>query len=379
LRLLEEAAAVVLSAERAFQFEIRDVGRLQWTASATYKERRGMGSTGLVVVTTPMQVSLLDPLGQPFTRPSITTTDLNRYRNLQGVTQGAWTIKLSFHKRYRTARLPGEPALNAPIPLHCDFSFGLVEDAQDSPGALVAMQAPAFGGLTRTSFDLFRVGNVVASVRSAGPRGGFAKPWQGSLRLKDPDGVVMATSASNNLHFAVTLRLLDRSRAADGRVRPWSLEAQAAPRGGAGQISATVVATFRLPISALQDRLTALLGADGRTQGRHHHAASAGHPGHRGPGQRRRRRLAHIARQRVDGRRTGGQARWVRTGHGGRARPSHHAGGFGQTRCCRWTGRRDHRAPRPARPGPALGGGAGRRRAGWADAGAGCCGRDPAD
>lgn len=86
------------------------------------------------------------------------------------------------------------------------------------------------------------------------------------VRLLDPDGVEMASSATGYLSLDADLRLLHRSRDANGGVRNWSLEVAplATPAAGAATaVNAQVVATTRLPLDPVNDRIDALLGVSG--------------------------------------------------------------------------------------------------------------------
>jgi hypothetical protein len=83
------------------------------------------------------------------------------------------------------------------------------------------------------------------------------------LRLFDPDGAVVASASQGFLAFPVTLRTLDRSRDANGQVRPWRLEFATTNPNLGESISATVIATTGIPISMLQQRIDDLLGPNG--------------------------------------------------------------------------------------------------------------------
>ncbi|MFZ1286975.1 MAG: hypothetical protein WAR57_08055, partial [Candidatus Phosphoribacter sp.] len=87
-----------------------------------------------------------------------------------------------------------------------------------------------------------------------------------SIVLRDPDGAAQASSDTGSLSLDLGLPLLDRSRTADGTPRLWSLEvAPSQVRGGGPPtpVSAIVVATTRLDLAPINDRIDALLGPDG--------------------------------------------------------------------------------------------------------------------
>lgn len=83
------------------------------------------------------------------------------------------------------------------------------------------------------------------------------------LRLIDPDGAVVASASQGFLAFPVTLRTLDRSRDGNGQVRLWSLEFTTTNFSFQESISATVIATTRIPIPMLQQRIDDLLSPNG--------------------------------------------------------------------------------------------------------------------
>ncbi|MBK9431923.1 MAG: alkaline phosphatase family protein [Sphingomonadales bacterium] len=80
------------------------------------------------------------------------------------------------------------------------------------------------------------------------------------MRLRDPDGAVVATNSGRSLKFHVDARQLDKSRAADGGVRNWTLEvvtgANSAPH-------ANVYGANQITVQTLQSRIDTLIGAGG--------------------------------------------------------------------------------------------------------------------
>src|SRR5207247_10447230 len=128
-----------------------------------------------------------------------------------------------------------------------------------SPGLLV----DSFGGTAIKHifrFDLFRVGQFIAQVRL--PNGQISETAK--LQLWDPDGAKVASSYYGQLSFPVGLKTLEKSRDASGKVRPWLLEHETIDPNLGESVTATVVATTRVPIYMLQERIDYLLGPNGR-------------------------------------------------------------------------------------------------------------------
>ena len=133
----------------------------------------------------------------------MTLADLEQFRDLREVSQGTW--------RYEVA------GTSAPITLdgHDSASEGdatvriALEETVTSKSAGLLVSS---GGGTATghifTFDLFRVGEFMATVTTVG--GAFSPA--ATLRLLDPDGQLVASGAGGRLNFAVTLRTLDKSR-----------------------------------------------------------------------------------------------------------------------------------------------------------------------
>ena len=202
-----------------------------------------------------MTTQIFSPDGNLFTADQVTLADLERFRNLRQYSAIPW--------RYKTW------GASAPM----DASHGLlvtdgnatvkitIEEAvtQQSPGPLVSSSG---GTATKQvfSFDLFRVGEVVAEARLFN---GAISPT-GTLKLIDPNGATVASGSKGTLRCPVTLRDLDKSRDVSGKVRPWSLEFMTSEPKLIASVTATVVATARVPLSMLQQRIDFLLGATGK-------------------------------------------------------------------------------------------------------------------
>ena len=194
------------------------------------------------------------PDGQLFARDHVTLADLEQFRDLRHVSQGNWRYEVSG----TTDPIPLE-AHDSASPGDATVRIALEETVTSkSAGWLVSA-----GGGTATehifSFDLFRVGEFIATVTKFG---GVVSATA-SLRLIDPDGQMVATGTGGRLNFAVGLRTLDKSRDASGNVRPWKLQVTSGGPNLGETITATVVATTRVPVSVLQDRINDLLGPYG--------------------------------------------------------------------------------------------------------------------
>jgi phospholipase C len=202
----------------------------------------------------PLTTTIFTPEGEVFTRDRVAIADLEQFRNLQEVSQEAWSFETH--------------GISDPIPITDEDGWVRSGDAHlriaveetvtsKSAGLLVSS-----GGGTALKhiyrFDLFRVGWFVAKVtlhdQSISP--------SARLQLADPDGVVVTSSQGLLDHF-VTLRQLDKSRDAAGHVRPWSLTYETVDPNLGESVTATVIASARIPLSILQTRIDLLLGAGG--------------------------------------------------------------------------------------------------------------------
>ena len=172
----------------------------------------------------PLSVEIKTPDGQPFTADHVTLDDLRKYRDLRGTSQGSW----SYNVHGQSAPIPLGPVETTVTAGEGHLVITLDETitSQSAP-PLVNDTLPA-GGDRRFGFDLWRVGTFTATATSDGL---FAQ--RRTLKLRDPDGNVVAESATGRLVFPVTLRTLDQSRDAEGKPRPWSLEVMPAvgPQG----------------------------------------------------------------------------------------------------------------------------------------------------
>ena len=224
-------------------------------AGATERGQTSRPETGRAAL--PLSFKVFSPDGVEFTAPQVTLDDVNRFRDLQGASQGSWHCNV--HGDSGPIDL-AEQGWSAVTPGQATIKFWLVEPIPfQSPGPLVAGSVSAVG-VQAFPFDLFRVGQFVANLQS---KSGVT-PWEGTLRLRAPDGTVAESSQSHRLEFPVTLRTLNQSRDAAGHVLPWSLEVDTAtPLGVGSAVRATVIGTVRIPVVILQDRIDYLIGFNG--------------------------------------------------------------------------------------------------------------------
>ena len=210
-----------------------------------------------------LTLTLKTPDGQPFTNPVVTTADLARWRDLRGVTQGQWSYTVTG----RSPRFVSAESGSA-IAVQRNLLAITLDETVASTSAAPLVEAVVTGRSTqRFVVDLWRVGQLRAAVRSqTGVPNPLRpdRPWQGTLRLLDPAGSMVASSSRGSLQFEVSLATLGRSRGANSQVLPWTLEVTTSvPASTTTVVGAEVIATARLTTSVLQSRINALLGPNG--------------------------------------------------------------------------------------------------------------------
>lgn len=246
---------------------IRHPGTLNIATYASYsKHTKGSGLPPVggtpnapltQVVPLNLTVKIYSPDGLEHTTGHVTLDDLNRFRDLRNSSQGSWSYQVSGDSG--PIFMPAE--VGAVSPGKVSIRIALEETVpSQSAGPLVNSRVTLIGGQI-FSFDLFRVGMFEASVQS----NDLVLPWYGVLKLRNPDGAVVAESSNSGLTFAVTLQTINQSRDASGQVRVWSLEVDtSSPTGIGGVIRATVIATTRIPVAILEDRINYLIGTGGK-------------------------------------------------------------------------------------------------------------------
>ena len=214
--------------------------------------------------TFPLKVEIRTPDGKPFTADHITLDDIGRFRDLRGVSHGSWTYTVSGESTRWAVEKAGTPPRDDPT-LNAGISYVRIAVLETIPSKsappLVAQSVPANQGRS-FGFDLWRVGTFTATVRSTSP---FIPGTPRVMKLRGPDGDVVAESDSGRLAFPVTLRTLDRSRDSAGNVRPWRLEVAlpTSPENADLSVRATVIRTARIGTSPLLERLNDVIGVRG--------------------------------------------------------------------------------------------------------------------
>lgn len=206
-----------------------------------------------------LTLQIFDPSGARFTRNEVTLADLEKFRDLRGAPFGRWRFELSGHSRVYT---PLEALRESVTPLPGVINLGLLETVASSSAPPLVEKTRLVGDPFRAQFDLNRVGTFVAHVTTAPA---FVN-WRGAMRLLDPDGVTVASSnGSSQLRCEIPLALLGRSRDAEGRPRPWTLEAtpQGSADANASFVTATVVDAGRIRVAPLLARIETMIGPHG--------------------------------------------------------------------------------------------------------------------
>ena len=257
----EQGDTTVVTYSFSREIFIRHSGQLKGFAFAEYfihVQADGTGSPPLPKrVDLPLSIKLYSPDGLEFAARYVTLDDLNRFRDLRGTSQGSWRLEvfgdsgpIPISRKDGLFVSAGKATVNALLdePIPSQSAGPLVEAVITEVGTQVF------------PFDLFRVGQFTANVQS---KSGVT-PWEGTLRLTAPDGTTAASSQNNRLDFPVALRTIDQSRDPAGQVRPWSLQVETTtPLGVGSAVRATVIATTRIPLEILQNRIDDLIGFNG--------------------------------------------------------------------------------------------------------------------
>ena len=206
-----------------------------------------------------LDLRIVDPDGHLFTRDEVTLADLKMFRTVRGASR-PWSFTLAGTSRtYQPTPALNETVTNPTGSLH----IGLTETIASASAAPLVPRTKLDITPLRASFDLNRVGDFVANVVGANF---LSLPWDGSMRLVDPDGAEFAHSTGRHLRCSIPLSVLGRSRDAGGRPRPWTLEITPVLTSfGAGEhfVTATVLAPGRINTGILQSRIQRIFGPDG--------------------------------------------------------------------------------------------------------------------
>jgi len=255
------------------EFTVLTPGRLIFDTYAEFEHRRretappteeteGEGTTALQggfvtsVIEIPLTLKLFTPDGREFAANGITLADLRGFRDARGAPSGRWSFLLT--GRSNTFEVGNDSVLKDP---KGRMSIVLIETlASESAPPLINNVSLTTAPRT-FEFDLYRIGNFIAKI-SLSPLLG---EWRGTLRLVDPDGVERVRSTTTVLTFKVGLLELGKSRDASGKLRNWKLEVapQVSVFKGPVRLQATVIASGRITVAALQSRIDTLLGKRG--------------------------------------------------------------------------------------------------------------------
>lgn len=213
----------------------------------------------------PCTLTIRDPHGKVFTAGEVTRADLDRYRDRRGILRGSWTFTLRGRSRDYMLIEALRETVTEPTG-RIDLSIFETVRSESAPPLVPKTPVPAGG--KDFSFDLHRVGTFEARIDGLL----FLLLWQGTMTLRNPDGLVVASSTNRVLRADIPLKALGASRDAAGKPRLWVLTVT--PRGalaGSPRVSATVLGRGRVRTGVLRDRIAALLGPGGefiQVQGR---------------------------------------------------------------------------------------------------------------
>lgn len=271
LRIDSDGDTAVVRCSDSGSFRLRFPGPLSRGARAQYTLRVRNEPTGpepgvprpragpfrTQTLTLPVTLKIFAPDGREFTGTQVTLADLARYRDARGVTQGSWRYSLVGQSHSHAI---GDGVEIRPGKGHVGISVLETVHSKSAPPLVNGLVGNA--GEQRFAFDLFRLGQLNASIRPVLPLG--TRRWRGTMQLLDPSGRVMAQGSSGQLALAVTPALLDRSRGPAGQVLPWTLlvRTQSNSQGGS-RLTATVQASTRLRTATLQQRIDTLIGPGG--------------------------------------------------------------------------------------------------------------------
>ncbi len=239
---------------------IRHPGPFRIFISASYHvskwvSGRWVSSGGIKI---PITFKIYSPDGKEFTSSQVTLDDLNRFRDLHGISQGTWRYAAHGDSGPIDIEDPGEDEriMVTPNPGYLRIAIDEILPSR-SAGPLLEREITSLGAEVY-SFDLYRVGQFEAKVSSS-----FFDRWNGRLDLRDPDGVIVASTEGAGLRFPISVRTLEQSRGPAGEIRQWSLAVRTTKLGSGSKIRATVVTSMRIPVSIVQDRINDLIGTNG--------------------------------------------------------------------------------------------------------------------
>ncbi|MBK9015477.1 MAG: hypothetical protein IPM82_16220 [Saprospiraceae bacterium] len=165
--------------------------------------------------------TLFDPLGNEFKKKTISMSDLNKYRDLQGFIR-PWKLEVSelrnlplYWDRVRLSRLTQSISVEV---------FENLENLSAPP--LINKKTRLNPGF-EISFDLYRCGNLKLKVteKSSIPMPFIPEKLVKSCRIRlfKPDGNLFEEGQNGELNIAVTPQMIRWSRDNNGKVKKWKI------------------------------------------------------------------------------------------------------------------------------------------------------------
>lgn len=272
LSLTQQGDQVTVSGSASGPLPIRYPGKINVARWASFRIRvntadmpgnggTGHGHWGVELRPLALTVTIRTPDGHPFTADHVTLADLAQFRDLRGTSRGSWSFSLEGQSAPVTVET-GSVEVTAIDDGYVNIAIEETVPSQSAPPLVNLPQGSTSHRIYH--FDLYRVGTFLATATAdtSFPTIGGGR----AMRLLDPDGVEVAASDTGQLTFPVPLRVLDRSRDSEGKVRTWSLEVfpSLSPIGAVtANIWASVIATSRIRTETLQSRLDTLIGVGG--------------------------------------------------------------------------------------------------------------------
>lgn len=206
----------------------------------------------------PCHVEIRMPDGSPFAGDQVTMADIARFRDLRGATVGDWTYQISGEK----SGLTNDGVEMRIAAANAWVSATLIETVASKSAPPLVNEAMSPTAARSFPFDLWQLGTFRATTRGniLGAPAGHRR-----LRLRDPDGNVVAEDADGSLEVPITLQLLDRSRDAEAHPRLWTLDVlpSSGPPIGRTRIRASVLAKARIGTTPFLERITDIIGERG--------------------------------------------------------------------------------------------------------------------
>lgn len=206
----------------------------------------------------PCHVEIRMPDGSPFTGDEVTMADIARFRDLRGATVGDWTYHIAGEK---------SGLINDGVEMRVAagkawVSATLIETVASKSAPPLVYETMSSTAAHSFPIDLWHLGTFRATTRGniIGMPAGHRR-----LRLRDPDGNIVAEDGDGSLEVPITLQLLDRSRDAEAHPRLWTLDVLPSPGPPIGRtrVRASVLATARVGTTPFLERIADMIGEHG--------------------------------------------------------------------------------------------------------------------